>query len=211
MNRMNLKEQNAETRLLSGLDEHRLAEAARSGNADAFCRLYESCQMQLYRYAFYRLGNGPDAEDAVAECVLSAWRQIGSLREPDAFRAWIFRILSGCCARLIKQQIQRRTQVSLDHPESMAGADLAVTPLARSSAANSISTVSVPSFEDNTNTRLILQDALSQLPAEDREIILLSAVAGLKSREIASLTGMTAGSVRSRLSRSLKKVRGYLE
>lgn len=184
-------------------NERRLIESARGGSADAFCRLYESYQAQLYRYAFYRLGSEPDAEDAVAECVLCAWRQIGSLREPDAFRAWIFRILSGCCNRLIKQQIRRREQISLDDPNAKAG------PPAIPASTRDSSTLS--SFEENTDTRLILQDALSQLPPEDRELILLSAVAGLKSHELASLTGMTAGSVRSRLSRSLKKVRGYLE
>ena len=103
------------------MEERKLIELARTGDADAFCRLYGSYQMRLYRYAFYRLGNAADAEDAVSECVLSAWKQIGSLRKADAFPAWIFRILSACCGRLIRQQIQRRNQVSLDAADSGSG------------------------------------------------------------------------------------------
>ena len=96
------------------MDELDLIIRAKSGDADAFCRLYDLYRSRLYRYAFYRLGNESDAEDAVSECVLAAWRQIGSLRDEQAFPAWIFRILSGLCARLIRQQIVRREQVSLD-------------------------------------------------------------------------------------------------
>lgn len=58
---------------------------------------------------------------------------------------------------------------------------------------------------------LVLRDALTSLPEEDRNIVLLSVVAGFKSREIADMTGLTAGSVRSRLSRNLKKLRAFLE
>ena len=58
---------------------------------------------------------------------------------------------------------------------------------------------------------LELSEALGRLQAEERELVLLSAVAGLKSREIASIYGMTAGSVRSKVSRSLSKMRKFLE
>ena len=51
---------------------------------------------------------------------------------------------------------------------------------------------------------------LSQLKEEEREIVLLSAAAGLTSSEIAGITGMTPGAVRSKLSRSLAKMREYL-
>ena len=165
-------------------DELKLIDKARRGDADAFCSLYGLYRERLYRYAFYRLRSEADAEDAVSECVLSAWRQIGTLREAGAFPTWIFRILSCCCNQLIKQQIDRRQQ---------GDAEETVLPVT-----------------EHTDTSLILQEALAQLSDEERNVVLLSAVCGLKSREIAKLTGMMPGSVRSSLSRSLKKVRGYL-
>lgn len=193
-------------------NERQLIELAKNGNADAFCKLYDAYRQRLYRYAFYRLGNGPDAEDAVSECVLSAWRQIGSLREPDAFTAWIFRILSGCCGRLIQQQIQRRQQASLDGPATGPDAADASSPGTDtgSRSAEAEAAQALTADEADPDTWLTLQTALGELSDTERNIVLFSAVGGLKSHEIAELTGMTAGSVRSSLSRSLKKLRGYL-
>ena len=57
---------------------------------------------------------------------------------------------------------------------------------------------------------LILKEALAALDEKEREIVLLSYVSGLKSREIADITGMSAGAVRSSLSRSLQKMRSFL-
>ena len=159
---------------------------AREGDKDAFCELYGAYKDRLYRYAVYRLRNERDAEDAVSECVLSAWRQIGSLREPEAFAGWIFRILSAACGKLIKEQIARKNETDLD---------------------------AVPEQRDERPSQIddmILHEALAQLTDEERNIVLLSFVSGLKSREIAEITGLTAGAVRSNLSRSLQKMRGYL-
>ena len=175
------------------MDERTLIKQAQGGDADAFCRLYSLYSARLYRYAFYRLGNETDAEDAVSECVLAAWKQIRQLREPDAFTAWIFRILSGCCGRLIRQQIRQRKQAEEQAQQ---------TELSAGTASHEGS---------DSDTWLILQEALQQLPDREREIVLLSAVGGLTSAEIAEMTDLTAGSVRSALSRSLKKVRGYFE
>ncbi len=170
------------------MDELKWIKLARQGDKTAFCNLYDRYKDRLYRYAFYRLRNASDAEDAVSECVLSAWKQMGNLREAEAFPAWIFRILSACCNRLIKQQISTKGWVSLEEvpQEIQAGTESA-------------------------EQRLILQDALGSLSEEERNMVLLSVVAGLKSNEIASITNLTAGSVRSSLSRSMKKMRIYME
>lgn len=171
--------------------ELNLITLAKAGDADAFCRLYGLYQSRLYRYAFYRLGNSADAEDAVSECVLSAWTQIGSLREPQAFPAWIFRILHGTVSRQIGRQAEARSQVSLEDA-SMRNGDSAL-----------------PKTEADPDGWLMLQEALSLLDDSDRTLVLLSAACGLKSPEIAEIMSLPAGTVRSRLSRSLKKVRGY--
>ena len=59
--------------------------------------------------------------------------------------------------------------------------------------------------------RLVLAEALEQLTAQEREIVLMAVVGGLKSTEIAEITGLRPGSVRSKLSRSLARMRRYLE
>lgn len=91
--------------------EIKAAEAAKAGSKEAFCELYGKYRDNLYRYALYRLGDPSEAEDAVSECVLSAWQGIAGLRKPEAFGAWIFRILHASCVRRINESIKLREKL----------------------------------------------------------------------------------------------------
>lgn len=171
------------------MEELRLIEQARAGDREAFCRIYGEYKDRLYRYAFYRLGNREDAEDAVSECVLSAWKQIRSLRDPQTFPAWIFRILSGCCGALIRKAMADRERQEALNAEA-----------------------ALQTAEDGPSEKsLMLMEAMGELTEEEQEIVLLSVVAGLKSREIGEITGKAAGTIRSSQSRSLAKMRAFME
>ncbi|MBQ7447257.1 MAG: sigma-70 family RNA polymerase sigma factor [Eubacterium sp.] len=185
-------------------------------DVDAFCQIYEQYKERLYRYAFYRLGNAQDAEDAVSECVLSAYRQIRQLRDAKAFPAWIFKILSAVCAKLISQQAECRKTVSLDAAsspdriEAIALQSDRTGTVAGTASANA-ACLTMQDSAEKVALRLDLQHALEQLTAEEKEIVLLSLVAGFTSQEIAQMTGGRPGTVRSKQSRSLAKMRAYLE
>lgn len=170
------------------MDERQLVISAKNGDRQAFCELYSQYKNRLYRYAFYRLGNPDDAEDAVSECVMSAYAQINKLRKPEAFCAWLFKILYYSCGVIINAQQQRRNMLDI----------------------NVVEPSSSDSIED-VFAKTELEQALGTLKEDEREIVLLSVVSGLNSREIAGITDFTAGAVRSKLSRSLKKMREYLE
>ena len=170
------------------MDEKSLINAAQNGDADAFCTLYSAYKNRLYSYAFFKLQNREDAEDAVQNCVLSAFEQIGQLKNAEAFSTWIFRILYCACAAATKEQMRRRTEENIE-----TVADLVVQP------------------DTPFVLRQELQSALAQLNEKDRSIVLLSAVGGLKSHEIAQITGLTAGNVRQRLHRSLAKMKKILD
>ena len=167
------------------MDEKLINEAI-AGSKEAFCSLYGKYKDKLYRYALYRLNDPTEAEDAVSECVLAAWQSIGSLRSEKAFRSWIFRILSNCCASRIKEMIGVRENLERIYNSGAVR-------------------VSVPA-----SLSIELSEALSQLREEERNIVLLSIIGGLSSTEIATLTGLAPGSVRSKLSRSLAKMREFL-
>ena len=172
------------------IPESGLVEQARNGSKEAFCRLYGNYKVKLYRYALYRLGHAEDAEDAVSECVLAAWQGLPGLENPEAFGAWIFRILYRCCMKKIRDSIGLRDNMERIYREgagSPAGHS-GETPLAS----------------------LELNEALAILSDEEREIVLLAVIAGLTSNEISEITSLTPGSVRSKLSRSLSKMREFL-
>ena len=167
----------------------KLVNEAISGSKEAFCTLYGQYKDKLYRYALYKLGDPDDAEDAVSECVLAAWKSIGSLRSAEAFGSWIFKILSNCCASHIKTLIATRDNLERVYNEGPG-------------SAGSISAPASLSVE--------LTEALSQLKDEERDVVLLSIIGGLNSNEVAALTGLSPGGVRSKLSRSLAKMREFL-
>ena len=170
----------------------KLVNEAIAGSKEAFCSLYGEYKDGLYRYALYRLGDPAEAEDAVSDCVLAAWQSIGSLRSSRAFGSWIYRILSNCCATRIKQMISSRDnleRVYNEGPGSSGG---------RSSA------------EDPASLSAELSEALAILKDDEREVVLLSVIGGLTSTEVSDQTGLTPGAVRSKLSRSLAKMREFL-
>lgn len=167
--------------------DEKLIKEATAGSKEAFAALYGGCKDKLYRYALYRLGDPAEAEDAVSDCVLAAWKSIGSLRSSAAFNSWIFRILAACCNARIREMIGSRDKIEA------AGKELISSPASSS-----------PSLGTE------LSEALTILSSEEREIVLLSVVAGLSSAEISEQTGIAPGTVRSKLSRSLAKMREFL-
>ena len=158
---------------------------AKSGDQQAFGQLYESVALELYRVALYTLGNPQDAEDAVSETFLEAWKGIGGLREEESFRPWIFRILSVRCKRKIGRYVKERGNIDLeDYVES--------------------------GEEDQSARRAEVLEALNRLTAEEREIVVLSVLEGYTMREIAQIKEMPKGTVSSKLHRTLKKLRQML-
>ena len=129
---------------------------AQSGSRAAFGALYESLAGDLYRMALYTLGSRQDAEDAVADTFAEAWKGIKKLREPEAFRSWIFRILSARCKRQITEIVTRKKEIDLDSYYETA-----------EEASPEIATC-----------RAELHEALERLAPEERQIVLLSVLEG---------------------------------
>ncbi len=166
-----------------------LAARAKQGDAQAFGDLYATVWRELYKFAYYYLGNPEDAEDAVQETAVEAYKGIGRLKEPAAFKGWIFAILTVCCKRRVGALIRRREQVQLEErPDLSDGRDQS----------------------ESMSLSLELREALDRLTAEERAGVLLTVTEGYKSHEIAAMLHMTGGGVRSKLSRALKKMRKYI-
>jgi len=166
------------------MDEKTLVKSAKAGDKEAFCTLYCLYKDKLYRYAYYKLGNAEDAQDAVSDCIVSAYEQMKNLRNTAAFSSWIFSILHATCTKYVKLQMTQRENKSIESTNLF--------------------------FNFNQESHELLS-ALEMLTQQEQDIILLSVVAGFTSKEISKITGLTSGSVRSKLSRSLAKMRSNLE
>lgn len=160
---------------------------AQSGDKAAFGELYSYYYKEMYRYAMYSLGHEQDAQDVVAETVASAYAQIGHLRDADAFPMWLFRILSNQVKRKKKGYVDGKKQIPLEDAEEIAA------PNDRSS-----------------ELKIDLAKALRMISEKDRGIVILSVVDGFTGNEIAAILNMNPATVRSRLSRALKKLQQIL-
>ncbi len=170
------------------MNEKQLIHSSGKGDKEAFAKLYGLYKDRLYRYAYYRLGNACDAEDAVCDTILLAFEEIGDLRKASAFSAWLFKMHYATCSKYVARQIDNRECDNVDDFENSAKL---------SEEMNTMSTE--------------LNEGLNILNDQEREVVLLSIVAGFNSREISDITGLTDGGVRCKLSRSLEKLKNFLE
>ena len=166
------------------MEEKMLVTRAAGGDREAFASLYTRYRDDLYRYAYFQLGHPENARDAVSACIVAAYERIYTLRNAIAFKNWIFRILYRCCCKLISQQSEQRRRADVEELNQL------------------------PAENDTLSPEL--KEAFGILTDEDRNIVLLSVIAGYNSAEIAVITGLKAATVRSRLSRALRKMKEFL-
>ena len=165
-------------------ESRELVRLAKKGKKEAFAKLYETVYEDMYRFALYVLKDREDAEDAVADAVES----IGKLRKEEAFRAWIFQILSNKCKRKLKEYITKT--YSYEENEQRLEKDSKTEDMAHA---------------------IHVRDAFYSLEEEERYMVALQVFGGYKSREIAALLHKNHNTVRSQVSRALKKMKEKLD
>lgn len=180
-------------------DEHALVERLVQGDEKAFEDLARLYERPLYAHAARLLRNDAQAEDAVQDAFLLAYRGRATFRG-GSFKAWLFRILTNRCFDLLREG-QRRATVPLD-PLVDEDETTAPEPAARG-----------PSVEEIVVGDALLDQvelALAAVPAEQRVAVLLRDVHGFDYDEIARITSAEIGTVKSRIHRGRVAVRDYL-
>ena len=175
---------------LSDRQRRTLVRRARGGDGRAFGRLVQDCAPTLYRVCLGATGgNEADAADAVQTALVSAWQNIGSLREPGHFKTWIIRICLNACTDLARRH--RPTTPLDEHGESLAD------PQPRAEA----------TLEADAGFRELIQAA----GADNGIVIALYYGEGYRTGEIAELLGITSAAVRQRLSRGRRAIARALD
>ncbi len=166
-----------------------LVRQAKRGNADAFASLYQEVYKDLYRFAAYTLKDPVDAQDAVSETVADAFASIRNIRKEEAFRGWIFKILSAKCKRKLKEYANRTVELPKELAEQLT----------------------TPGMAGDEAEYLQIRMLYQELAPEERMIIAMHVFAGYTSREIAKQLHMNENTVRSKENRALKKMREKLK
>lgn len=181
-------------------DQASLVTRARSGDGRAFEELAALEQAALYRHVARVVSNTADAEDVVQEAFISAWRAIGAF-EGTSFRAWLFRIATNRAIDLLRSR-RRRGELPLDPPLENDETPGWAEPAAPG-----------PELADLAGDREavgVVEEALRLVPAEQRAALLLRDVEGFSYEEIALITSVEVGTVKSRIHRARVAVRNAL-
>lgn len=162
---------------------------AKEGNRESFAQVYDMIAPELYRVALYTLGNEQDAEDAVSETFVEAYKGIKNLRDESSFKRWMMTILSVRCKRHIAGYIKERKNIDID--------DI----------------LEEPSMPDGVSPsdKISVWDAVETLSEEERQIVMLATVQGYTTREVSEMLELPHGTVSSKLHRTLKKLRRLLD
>ena len=179
-------------------DDADLIARGRSGDLDAFNLLVERYQRPVYNLCLRMLAAPQPAEDAAQEAFIAAYRSLASFRG-GSFRAWLFRIAANACYDELRRR-RARPSLSLDAPQGEERRPLDVpNPGA-----------SLDEHVQRLELRRLLEEALFGLPAERRLAVVLCDLHGLDYTEIAQATGVSLGTVKSRISRGRAQLRAIL-
>lgn len=159
-----------------------------AGDAEAFGELVTRHHARCLRLATHLIGDRADAEDAVQEALLRAYRHLGSYREQDRFGAWLARILVNQC-----RTARARAHRPLPADVEWVGAERATAHPA-----------------DEAAQREELAHALDRLPRDQREAVVLRYADELSYDEMAAVTGTTVAALKMRVQRGCRRLRALL-
>ena len=176
------------------LQDAELVELAKAGDVRAYGELVDRYREISFRTAYLISRNSADAEDATQDAFVKAYYALDRFRSAEPFRPWILRIVSNE-ARNRRRSAGRRERLALRVIERGGPEDAAPSPDAAAIA---------------QETRRTLLEALETLPERDRQVIACRYLLELSEAETARTLGVRPGTVKSRLSRALTRLRREL-
>ena len=154
------------------------------GDREALAALYEETHAALYAYAWSMLKHTQDAQDVLHDCYMAVVNHAANYRAQGKPMAWLYTIARNLCLQRLRDRAK-----TADMPND--GWDIPMSER-----------------EDMTaDDRMVLRACMERLTDEERQIVVLHAVAGLRHREIAALLSCNLSTVLSKYHRSLKKLR----
>jgi RNA polymerase sigma-70 factor (ECF subfamily) len=188
-----------------GAEYATLLRSAQTGDSEAMERLLMRAQEVAYRFSQLVCGQAEDADDAMQEALLKTYRYASRIREPEAFRTWLYRTVKNACL------IGRRRRV--DEPAHMLPLEKMVPGL--HGERRTVDPVDPGRRPDesamNAALRRRLRKALAALPAPYRLVVFLREMEGLSTREVAKVAGISEANVKTRLHRARLFLREELD
>ncbi len=178
-------------RVMPGMEptDDELVRRVCAGDVAAYTPLVDRHYPRYLRFALRMLGTRQDAEEAVQDAFVRAYRGLAQYQERQRFEAWMSRIVVNCCRTLgAKRRRDASTFVPYDAADYEAGSNDGLDPVGR----------------------MEVQRALQTLPKASREALLLKFVDGWNYEEMAEITGASVSALKMRVMRAREQLRAVL-
>ena len=179
--------------------DEQIVERALTGEADAFGEIVRRWERRIFALAFGMLGREEDARDATQETFLAAYRNLRNFRGEARVSSWLHRIAVNQC---ITRQRRAKVRSETDLPED--------AELGEGDFFASATQTPAQEFETNERTEIVRR-AVSALPTEIRQVVVMKEFEELTFKEIADALQLPLSTVKSRLYTGLSQLRKRLE
>jgi RNA polymerase sigma-70 factor, ECF subfamily len=188
------------------MNERELLAAAQRGDEDAFRRLVEPYRRELLAHCYRMLGSLPDAEDALQDALLGAWRGLARFEGRSSLRSWLYTITTNACLKAIQRRPRR--VLPTDYGPASDPHDQPPGPLVESVWVDPYPDAALPDvrYEQRESVELAYIAALQHLPPRQRAVLILRDVLGFSARETAAALETKPTSVDSALQRAHKTI-----
>ncbi|MGH3130640.1 MAG: sigma-70 family RNA polymerase sigma factor [Gaiellaceae bacterium] len=190
-------------------DDVALVTAAQAGDERAFRRLTERYQREIHIHCYRMLGSFTDAEDLVQETLLRAWRALPGFEQRSSFRAWLYKIATNACLKLLARRQRQLAPTSLGPPAEVGEAPapplaevLHLQPYPDALLDTSADADPAARYVLRESVELAFIAAIQYLTPRQRAVLILRDVLGIPAAEAAQLLETTTASVNSSLQRA---------
>ena len=173
-----------------------LLRKAQHGDPEAFEQLITPLEQLIWRICWHYTGNRESAEDCGQETMIRIWRSLDSYRGDCALESWVYRIAANCCMDYLRKK-KRDKSVSME-PMQEQGFDPADPS---------------PGTEEQVvaaDEQKRLREAITQLPEDQREALIMTQLEKVSYEEAAKLLGVSEGTIKSRVNRAKARLKEIL-
>jgi RNA polymerase sigma-70 factor (ECF subfamily) len=196
------------------MSERDLLAAAKRGDEDAFGRLVTPYRRELHAHAYRMLGSAADAEDALQDALLGAWRGLARFEGRSSLRSWLYTVTTNASLKAIQRRPKRVLPIDYgpaadphDRPGEPLLESVWVEPFPDDQLLVEDDTARPEArYEQRESVELAFIAALQHLPARQRAVLILRDVLGFSAREAAAALDTTPVSIDSALQRAHKTV-----